>query len=203
VKHRRARVYDVLAFLTAILVLVLDQWTKAWVVANLSPSFLRPPISLIGEYLTLYYIKNNGAAFSLFANSIVLVLLIVVAIGVIVYLYIRNINTGSLWYKLIFGLIIGGALSNLIDRVRHGGYVVDFISFNIPQLNFHFAIFNIADAAISVGVVLLFFNLLFGSVFKSEGAVKKTQAANETPPTPPAAKGGEVLQSSKDNDGQN
>lgn len=202
-EHSRARVYDALAFLTAILVLVLDQWTKAWVVANLSPSFLGPRISLISDYLTLYYIKNNGAAFSLFANSIVLVILIALAIGVIAYFYIRNINAGSLWYKLIFGLIIGGALSNLIDRVRHGGYVVDFISFNIPQLNFHFAIFNIADAAISVGVVLLFVTLLFGSVFKSEGAFKRTQAAKETSLTPPAAKGGEVLQSSKDHDAQN
>ena len=202
-KHRRARVYDALALLTAILVLALDQWTKTWVVTNLSPSFFGPRISLIGDYLILYYIKNNGAAFSLFANSMVLVLLIVVAIGVIAYLYIRNINTGSLWYKLIFGLIIGGALSNLIDRVRHGGYVVDFISFNIPQLNFHFAIFNLADAAISVGVILLFVTLLFGSVVEPEEATKKTQAEQKTSLIPPSATSSEVLQSSKEHDAQN
>ena len=202
-KHRRARVYDALAFLAAILVLVLDQWTKAWVVTNLSPSYFGPRISLIGDYLLLYYIRNNGAAFSLFANSIVLVLLIAVAIGVIVYLYLRNVNTGSLWYKLIFGLIIGGALSNLIDRVRHGGYVVDFISFNIPQFNFHFAIFNLADAAISTGVVLLFLTLLFGSILKPEEASKKTQAAQETTLKSPVATGSEVLQPSKEHDAQN
>ena len=202
-KHRRARVYDALAFLTAILVLILDQWTKAWVVINLSPSFIGPRFSLIGNYLTLYYIRNNGAAFSLFANSTVLVLLIAVAIGVIAYLYLRNINTGSLWYKLIFGLIIGGALSNLSDRVRHGGYVVDFISFNIPQFNFHFAIFNLADAAISVGVVLLFVTLLFGSVLKPEEASKKTQTIQETTLIPPAATSSEVSQSSKEHDAQN
>jgi len=203
VKHRRVRVYDALAFLTAILVLILDQWTKAWVVTNLSPSYFGPRISLIGNYLTLYYIRNNGAAFSLFANSTVLVLLIAVAIGVIAYLYLRNINTGSLWYKLIFGLIIGGALSNLIDRVRHGGYVVDFISFNIPEFNFHFAIFNLADAAISVGVVLLFVTLLFGSVLKPEEASKKTQTIQETTLIPPAATSSEVSQSSKEHDAQN
>ena len=202
-KHRRARVYDALAFLTAILVLILDQWTKAWVVTSLSPSFIGPRISLIGNYLSLYYIRNNGAAFSLFANSTVLVLLIAVAIGVIAYLYLRNINTGSVWYKLIFGLIIGGALSNLIDRVRHGGYVVDFISFNIPQFNFHFAIFNLADAAISVGVVLLFVTLLFGSVLKPEEASKKTQTIQETTLIPPAATSSEVSQSSKEHDAQN
>jgi signal peptidase II len=201
VKYRRARVYDALALLTAILVLVLDQWTKTWVVTNLSLSFSGP--SLIGDYLTLYYIKNNGAAFSLFANSIVLVLLIILAIGVIAYLYIRNINTGSLWYKLIFGLIIGGALSNLIDRVRHGGYVVDFISFNIPQFNFHFAIFNLADAAISVGVILLFVTLLFGSVLKPEEAAKKVQSVQKTPLTPPSVTGSELVQPSKEHDAQN
>jgi signal peptidase II len=205
VKHRRARIYDALALLTAIFVIVLDQLTKAWVVENLSPSFFEPGprISLIGDYLILYYIKNNGAAFSLFANSMVLVLLIAVAIGVIAYLYIRNINTSGLWYKLIFGLIIGGALSNLIDRVLHGGYVVDFISFNVPQFNFHFAIFNLADAAISIGVVLLFITLLFESVLKPDEAVKKDQARQETSLIPPPSTSGEVLQSSKEHDAQN
>lgn len=202
-KYRRARIYDLLAFLTVILVVVIDQWTKAWVVANLSPSLYGPRISLIGDYLTLYYIQNNGAAFSLFANSIVLILLIVVAIGVIAYLYIRNINTASLWYKLIFGLIIGGALGNLIDRVRHGGYVVDFISFNIPQLNFHFAIFNLADAAISVGVVLLFVTLLFGGVLKTEKAEKSTKAVQDNSHISPTTTGSEVFRSSKEFDKQN
>jgi signal peptidase II len=205
VKYRRARVYDALALLTVVLVLALDQWTKTWVVTNLYPSlsFFSPRISLIGDYLTLYYIKNNGAAFSLFANSIVLVFLIILAIGVIAYLYIRNINTGGLWYKLIFGLIIGGALSNLIDRVRHGGYVVDFISFNIPQFNFHFAIFNLADAAISVGVILLFVTLLFGSVLKPEEAAKRGQTVQKTSLPPPPVTGSELLQPSKEHDAQN
>ena len=91
----------------------------------------------------------------------------------------------------------------MIDRVRHGGYVVDFISFNIPQFNFHFAIFNLADAAISIGVVLLFLTLVFGSILKPEEASKKTQAAQETPLKSPVAKGSEVLQSSKEHDAQN
>ena len=202
VKRRRARVFDALAILTAVLVVVLDQWTKAWVVANLSPSFFGPRISLIGDYLILYYIKNNGAAFSLFANSILLVVLIAVAICVIAYLYMRNINTAGLWYKLIFGLIIGGALSNLIDRVRHGGYVVDFISFNIPQWNFHFAIFNIADAAISVGVALLLLTLLFGSVFKVEESPKNTQTSQKTSQFSAARSENELLSSTKEHDSQ-
>ncbi len=203
-KYRRARIYDTLALLTAIIVLILDQWTKAWVVTNLAPpdSVLSPRIHLIGDYLILYYIKNNGAAFSLLANSVVLVLLIAVAIGVISYLYLRMLNTGSLGYKLIFGLIIGGALGNLIDRLRHSGYVIDFISFRIPQANFYFAIFNIADAAISIGVFLLFVTLLFGGLRQSGGTPPKTQPEQEITPAHPTTTGGEVLQSSKEHDAQ-
>lgn len=198
-KVRRARIYDTLALLTAILVLVLDQWTKAWAVSNLSPPGSR--ISLVGDYLILYYIRNNGAAFSLLANSIVLVVLIVLAVGVVAYLYLRTLNTGTLGYKLIFGLIIGGAVSNLIDRVHHSGYVVDFISFRIPQIGFSFAVFNLADAAISVGVFLLFVALLFGGLRGPGRTIQRTDPAQKTTPAPPPASSG-VLQSSKDHDAQ-
>lgn len=162
---RRARIFDALALLTVIIVVVLDQLTKALVVQHLGPPGIRQPISLIGDYLVLFYIRNNGAAFSLFDNnSIALVVLIIAAIAIITYLYLRMLNSGPLAYKLIFGMIIGGALSNLIDRARHSGYVVDFISFRIPQIGFYFAIFNLADAAISVGVFLLFITVLFGGL---------------------------------------
>jgi signal peptidase II len=202
VKYRRARIYDALALLTATIVLILDQWTKAWVITNLSPPEFGRRIPLIGDYLILYFIKNNGAAFSLLANSVVLVLLIVVAIGIISYLYLRMLNTGNLGYKLIFGLIIGGAVGNLIDRLRHSGFVIDFISFRIPQANFYFAIFNIADAAISIGVFLLFVTLLFGGLRQSRGTPPKTQPEQETTPERPTTTGGEVLQSSKEHDAQ-
>ncbi len=199
-KLRRARIYDALALLTAILVLALDQWTKAWVVSNLSPPNIGPRISLVGDYLTLYYIRNNGAAFSLLANSIVLVILIVVAVGVVAYLYLRTLNTGTLGFKLILGLIIGGAVSNLIDRVNHSGYVVDFISFRIPQINFYFAVFNFADAAISVGVFLLFVALLFGGLRRPGRTIQRSDPAQKTTPTPPSASNNGVLQSSKEHD---
>ncbi len=170
VTFRRARIFDVLALLTVIIVVILDQWTKALVVQYLSPPNIGPRIPLIGDYLVLFYIRNNGAAFSLFDNnSIALIVLIVAAIAIIAYLYLRMLNSGPLVYKLIFGMIIGGAVSNLIDRAHHSGYVVDFISFRIPQIGFYFAIFNLADAAISVGVFLLFVTVLFGGLHRSDG----------------------------------
>jgi signal peptidase II len=170
VTKRRARIFDALALLVVIIIIGVDQWTKALVVEHLSPPDFGPHIYLIGQYLVLYYIRNNGVAFSLFANSVVLIGLIIIAIGIIAYMYARMINSGSLAIKLIFGLILGGALGNIIDRVRHAGYVVDFIAFSIPQIKFYFAIFNIADAAISVGVFLLFVMLLFGSIRRPRAA---------------------------------
>jgi len=177
---KRARIYDVLALLVVILVIALDQWTKALVVANLSPPETRSPIPIIGDYLTIYYIQNSGAAFSLLANNIVLAVLIGVAICVIAYLYARIFNTGPLAFKLIFGLIIGGAAGNLIDRAIRGGYVVDFIFFRIPQIGYHFAIFNIADASIWIGVVLLFLFILLGGLRKSVDARNKQEAMDDT-----------------------
>ncbi|MEO7021221.1 MAG: signal peptidase II [Ktedonobacteraceae bacterium] len=170
---RRARIYDAFALLTAIITIVIDQWTKSLVVSHLGPPEIGPRISLIGQYLMLYYITNSGAAFSMFnTNGPILIVLITLAVAIIAYLYVRMLNSGPLLYKLIFGLIIGGAAGNLLDRFLHGS-VVDFIWFQIPQANFSFAIFNIADAAISVGVALLFVTLLFS------GARGKVEAPNQ------------------------
>jgi signal peptidase II len=170
----RARIYDAWALVVVVLVIGLDQWTKVWVVENLSPPDIGPTKSLVGDYLTLHYIRNSGAAFGLFANSLILIVLIVVAIAVVSYLYLRMWNSGSLAYKLVFAMIIGGALGNLVDRARHSGYVVDFIFFRIPQIGFKFAIFNIADASISVGVFLLLLLVLFGGLHHS-GTVSSEQ----------------------------
>lgn len=158
-----ARLYDVFALLTALLVIGLDQWTKSLVVAHLSPPDFGPQVPIIGQYLVLYYVRNQGAAFSMFnTNGPVLIALITVAVVVIFYLYLRMFNTGSLLYKLVFGLIIGGAAGNLLDRFTHGS-VVDFIWFRIPQIGFSFAIFNLADSAITIGVILLFVAFLFNN----------------------------------------
>jgi len=148
------------------------------VVANLTLN--GSPTSLIGNYFILYYIRNSGAAFGLFSNSLVLIVLIVAAIVVISYLYLRFLNTGTLAIKLIFGMIIGGALGNLIDRPRHSGYVVDFIFFRIPQIGFSFAIFNLADASISVGLFLLFVMLLFGGLHRKEEIANTTNSPKNT-----------------------
>ncbi len=177
---RRARIYDALALLTVGIIIGLDQWTKALVVEHLSPPFTGPVIPLIGNYLTLYYIQNKGAAFGLFANNIALIVLIAAAVCVISYLYMRMFNSGPLAYKLVFGMIIGGAAGNLIDRAIRDGHVVDFIFFRIPEIGFRFAIFNLADASISVGVFLLIVLILLGSLRRTKEAKNKHVARQDS-----------------------
>lgn len=157
----------------------LDQWTKSLVVTHLGPPDVGPQVPLIGPYLTLYYIRNAGAAFSMFnTNGPVLIVLIAVAVAVIAYLYLRMFNTGSLLYKLVFGLIIGGAVGNLLDRFTHGS-VVDFIWFHIDKIGFSFPVFNLADSAITIGVILLFIALLFGGSHQKTQVKKAEQQSGE------------------------
>lgn len=176
VTARRARIYDAFAFFTALIVIGLDQWTKILVVTHLGPPDFGPQVPLIGPYLTLYYTRNQGAAFRMFSsNGSVLFVLIAVAVAVIVYLYLRMLNTGSLLYKVSFGLIIGGAAgNNLLDRFMHGS-VVDFIWFQLPQIGLNFAIFNLADTAITIGVILLSITLIFGGK-RSRGKTAELKA---------------------------
>jgi signal peptidase II len=162
VSAKRARLYDAFALLTVFIIVLLDQWTKQLVVEKLSLEKV-VPFPIFGHNLVFDYTQNSGAAFSMLKGNALLALFIIAAVGIVGYFYSRIWNTGTLIYKLVFGLIIGGALGNLLDRVIHGGYVVDFVSFRIPEVGFYFAIFNVADASISIGVFLLFVLLLFGS----------------------------------------
>jgi len=183
VSAKRARLYDVFALLTVMIVIALDQWTKSLVVHNLSIGSV-VPFPLVGHFLVLAYTQNNGAAFSIFQGSLILVLLIGIAIIVVASLYLRMLNSGSLVLKLVFGLIIGGAFGNLIDRLLHGGYVVDFISFGIHEIGFQFAIFNVADACISVGVFLLLVIVLLGGRDRKSTSTKKSDTVPTSLPAP-------------------
>jgi len=173
------RLYDLVALLTVITIIALDQWTKSLVVSTMK-EFQEIVLPGIGRYLSLQYIRNTGAAFSSFNESpIFLTILILVAIGVVAYLYIRMWNSGSLGYKMVFCMIIGGAFGNLIDRALRGGGVVDFIYFHIYEIGFKFAIFNVADASISVGVFLLFLFVLFGGIQRKEAKQEPLSQTSE------------------------
>lgn len=155
-----ARRSDLILAGTAVLVIVLDQLTKHWITQYFTTGTPKAPIQILGSVLQIQYLENTGVAFSLLEGSAVLFLFIALAVGVIALLYWRMRDSASLLLKLTFGLILGGAAGNLVDRFSHQ-YVVDFIHFQIPHL-FDWPIFNVADSAVSVGVVLLAFVLWRG-----------------------------------------
>ncbi len=137
-----------LLVLLALLTVALDAATKVLVVARLEH---REPVRLLGGLLTFDVSRNSGAAFS-FAQGATVVFTLIAAIVVVVI--VRTLpRLASRGWAVTLGLLLGGALGNLIDRLVRApgvgrGAVVDFIS--LP----HFATFNIADSAITVGAVL-------------------------------------------------
>ena len=174
-----ARRNDSIMIAVGLLVILLDQLVKHWITQYFaSPGHQYTSVPIIGHVLELIYVQNRGVAFSLLDGQGSLYVLIAVAVGVIVWLYWHSRDTGSLLLKVTFGLIIGGALGNVIDRLRLG-YVVDFIHFQIPAIGFSFAVFNVADSCISVGVILLIAVLLFAN--------KPVTSGNDVPSLPPVA----------------
>ena len=146
------RNFVVVAFVMA-LVLIADQLTKSLVLDRLGPSGDMRQIKIIPGFLRFIYVENTGAAFGMFqGRSPVLTVLALVVIAFLI-VYFRQSIARSVWLSLALGLQLGGAFGNVIDRFRHG-FVVDFI--NVPR----FPTFNIADSAITVGVIMLGLYLL-------------------------------------------
>lgn len=139
-------------FTIAGLIVLLDQWTKSWVISTLPFGHIYNPDHWLTQFIRIVHWQNTGSAFGLFQGfgGIFTVLAFIVA-GVIIYYYPQIPRTDWL-LRIAMGMQLGGALGNLVDRLTEG-HVTDFIS----VLNF--PVFNIADASISVGTVILMFGI--------------------------------------------
>lgn len=138
--------------LVILISVVLDQLVKWWVVQNISLG------ETIGQnpIMTLTFIKNEGAAWSILEGKLwFFVLITIIALTVFPYMLYKNRNN-SKWLTVGLSLIIGGTIGNFIDRVRLN-YVVDMFQTEFIR----FPIFNVADVALSIGVACLFFYLIF------------------------------------------
>ena len=136
----------------ALLVVVLDQVTK-----RLAEDRLRGQrsVPLVDDILRLTYVENRGAAFGLLQDQTTFFVLVgIIVIGVIAASY-RYLPRSGFLLHLALGLQLGGAIGNLLDRVRQG-YVVDFVDFGY-RANW-WPVFNVADSAIVIGVALLALN---------------------------------------------
>lgn len=137
-----------------ILVLIVDQATKMWIQSN--PAVLAGT-ELIPGFMYLNYVKNTGAAWSMLSGQQVLLSLIaVVEIGVLLWFLVKVRGKKRLT-EAALALMIGGALGNLWDRL-YLGYVRDFI--DTYPFGYDFPVFNIADAALCIGVGLLMIEMI-------------------------------------------
>ena len=137
-------------FSVAGLIIALDQWTKWLVRANIpfTETWLPRGLEWLEPYARIVYWHNSGAAFGMFQNGgMVFTILAFLVIGAIIYYY-PHVEAGDWTLRLALAMQLGGAAGNLIDRLTLG-FVTDFISVG------NFPVFNVADASISVGVVIL------------------------------------------------
>lgn len=132
----------------------LDQYSKYLVLRYLEPVDTYP---LIENVFHLTYVENRGAAFSLFTNmQPFLIFVTMIFAGALIYILIKTPKTRTnLWVNLSVSCIIGGAIGNLIDRIRLN-YVIDFLDFRFIK----FAIFNFADVFVVCGSISLLLALL-------------------------------------------
>jgi signal peptidase II len=138
----------------AALVLLADQATKHVVRSNVVPGQSLPLTPWLSPVLQITYVTNTGAAFGLFPEwSQILIAIAVVVIVALVWYYFQ-LPDGEWVMQMALGLQLGGATGNLIDRLRFGGSVVDFIDLNFWPLR-RWPVFNVADSSIVVGVTLL------------------------------------------------
>jgi signal peptidase II len=127
---------------------LLDQYTKALVRQNVPLNGSWNPWPWLEPYARILHIQNTGAAFGMFKNAGLFFTIVGVIVSSVIILYALRLPPGHTWMRVALGMQLGGALGNLIDRLLFGT-VTDFISVG------SFAIFNVADASISVGTALL------------------------------------------------
>ncbi len=145
------------------IIVMIDQLTKFFIVKHLP---LHDMVPVVSGLFNIIHIKNPGGAFGLLANlapgmrTFIFLFISSLAVGLILYFYLKT-PVSQTWLAAGFALIFGGAIGNLIDRIRFG-VVTDFLDFYISK--YHWPAFNVADSAITVGIGIFIFHLLFKKI---------------------------------------
>ena len=151
-----------LLLIIAALVVTLDQLSKLWVRANLSPA---SQLELLPGFLDLVLVRNYGAAFGLLPHQTGLIIAVSIAGLLIMSLFLHRFPPANTLGITSFALIVGGTVGNLVDRFRPPHYVTDFIRVHLHPL-FSWPAFNIADAAMIVGILALIYYFHRSGVFR-------------------------------------
>lgn len=135
----------VFVFSVAVIIIFLDQLTKQLVKANFQ---LNESLPIIKNILHFTYITNTGSAFGLFNGINFIFVIFSIIVTLVIFYFIRKIKQNEKLIQFSVGLLLGGTIGNLIDRISYG-YVIDFIDVRI------WPVFNVADSAITISIILL------------------------------------------------
>lgn len=154
-----------LAFIIASVCILLDQLTKYLVIKYLKGE---RPLVIVKDLLSFVYVENRGAAFGILQNKKwFFVIVTIISVLILLYIFLSSYRKMSTWLIVALAFILGGTIGNFIDRMRLD-YVVDFISVRIMN-RYDFAVFNLADAFIVVGAIML---MLYIMISDNKKAVK-------------------------------
>lgn len=149
-----------IVFLVMALVLLADQLSKFYVESNLALNSIWAPFPEWESLFRITHVSNTGAAFGLFQSGNLILSVVAVVVSIVIILYNQHLPAHLYWYRLALGLQLGGALGNLLSRMRVG-HVTDFLDFGpVP-------VFNVADMSIVTGTILLGFLMLVDQPGKS------------------------------------
>ena len=138
----------------AIAVVLIDQLAKSWIIANLDPG---EGMTVLGDWLRFVHGQNSGILFGLLPQSAPIFAFVSLGVTALIVYYHRRAGHGIL-VTVALGLLLGGAIGNLLDRLNHG-YVVDFVDMGIGTLRFY--TYNLADACITTAIILLLVMAVF------------------------------------------
>ncbi len=162
-----------ITLLVAGIVIALDQSTKSLVRTNLTKYDFVP---VFGQWFGWQHVDNYGASFGLFQNGTMVLTLVAVAVTIAILVYVYYIPQDRVWMRILLGLMVGGAVGNLIDRASRG-YVTDFIVMRIPGV-YSWPNYNVADMAIVTGTILLAVTIIWEDVHAARVAKSQDHLSN-------------------------
>ncbi len=136
-------------YLLSIWIIVVDQFLKIYLSSKV---LFQKPFVIVPNFFSIDLVHNTGGAFSILSGNRWLFIVIGILVVVIISFFIKKIEYLNYKYTMIFALLIGGILGNLIDRIFRG-YVIDYLSFKI--MGYNFPIFNFADVCIVISIIII------------------------------------------------
>jgi signal peptidase II len=167
-KHQWAR--WAVTLLIAAVVVALDQWSKSLIERSIPLGGSYAPFPALEPWFKLVHFTNTGAAFGILRGQAPLFIAIALVVIVAVLIYSRQLPADSWAVRICLGLMLGGALGNLVDRLHQSGQVTDFLLFTLPVGNrvYQWPAWNVADGSIVVGTILLGIVLLRSEQAKAQ-----------------------------------